>query len=185
MPSQILGIDPGTRHCGWGIVRAEGARVSAVAFGVFHLDEKAPLADRLVQLDDALQGVLEAHSLQEAAVETLFFAKDPQAASKLGHARGAVLLRLRRHGLPVFEYAPTQVKQAISGRGHADKLQMAQMIAAIFRLTAPPPSDAADALAIALVHARAQPLRRAIGPSPIIAAALAARRKVYRRTVTP
>ena len=150
----VLGIDPGTRHLGWGVVFAEGARVSHVAHGVIHTDADAPLGDRLVTIDDALRDVLALHAPVSAGVESIFFSKDAQAAAKLGHARGVVLLALRRAGCTIEELAPAHVKRAIVGRGAADKRQVAMVVTAILRLAAPPPADAADALAIAITHAR-------------------------------
>ncbi len=150
----VLGIDPGTRHLGWGVVRSEGSRVFHVDHGVIHTDTDGALHDRLLEIDDALREVIASHKPAEASVETLFFAKDPQAASKLGHARGVVLLALRRAGVAIAEYAPSRVKLTIVGRGLADKKQVAMVVTAILGLRAPPPSDAADALALAITHSR-------------------------------
>ncbi|MFO0618693.1 MAG: crossover junction endodeoxyribonuclease RuvC, partial [Polyangiaceae bacterium] len=93
---RVIGIDPGTRHLGWGVLHREGTRIEHVAHGVIDTDESAPLAHRLVQIDDALSTILSTYAPAAAAVEALFYAKDAQAASKLGHARGIVLLRLAR-----------------------------------------------------------------------------------------
>lgn len=151
---RVIGIDPGTRHLGWGVVDVVGPRVTHVAHGVIHTVEGSPLADRLVVIDDELRGIVQAHAPLEAAVESIFFSKDAQAAAKLGHARGVVLLHLCRAGLTVAEYAPAHVKRAIVGGGRADKHQVAMVIKALLRLATPPPSDAADALAIAITHGR-------------------------------
>ena len=150
----VLGIDPGTRHLGWGVVQTEGARVRHVAHGVIHPPVDRPLAERLVAIDEALRLVLETHQPQSAGVETLFFGKDAQSAAKLGHARGVVLLLLQRARVPFGEYAPTLVKRTVVGHGHADKRQVALVVTAILQLTKPPPVDAADALAIAITHSR-------------------------------
>lgn len=149
----ILGIDPGTLHLGWGVIRFEGTRLLHVEHGVIHTTERE-LAGRLVEIDDALAQVLERHAPGQGAVEALFFAKDPQAAAKLGHARGVALLRLMRAGVQIFEYPPARVKRAVTGRGQADKRQVALMIKAVLGLREPPSSDAADALAVAVTHAR-------------------------------
>jgi crossover junction endodeoxyribonuclease RuvC len=154
----VLGIDPGTRHLGWGVVRRDGTRPSHVAHGVIDTDEKASIAVRLCQIERELDEVVAKYQPTASVVEALFFAKDATAASKLGHARGVVLLVLARAGLPIAEYEPTRVKKAITGHGRADKQQMARMIATILRLPAPPRSDAADALAIALAHVHASPM---------------------------
>lgn len=151
---RILGIDPGTRHLGWGIVRAEGTRLSCEGYGIVHTNTEWALADRLVQIDEALRGVLEAHGPGEAAVESLFYAKDPQAASKLGHARGVVLLVLAKAGIPIHEYEPARVKKSVSGRGRADKKQVAMMVRALLGMRETPGVDATDALAVAITHAQ-------------------------------
>jgi crossover junction endodeoxyribonuclease RuvC len=151
----VLGIDPGTRHLGWGIVRREGTRPTHVAHGVIDTDVTASIAVRLCQIEVELVAVLAAYAPTASVVETMFFSKDATAAAKLGHARGVALLVLARAGLPIAELEPTKVKRTIVGHGRADKRQVAQMIATILRLPAPPRADAADALAIALAHAQA------------------------------
>jgi crossover junction endodeoxyribonuclease RuvC len=150
----VLGIDPGTRHLGWGVVNAEGARVSYVASGVISPPAEEPLADRLLVIDTVLRETLAEYGPTTAGVESIFFAKDPQAAAKLGHARGVVLLALKRAGIPFGEYAPTFIKRTVVGHGLADKRQVALVITAILKLQTPPPSDASDALAIAITHSR-------------------------------
>ena len=147
-----LGLDPGTRHFGWGVVVRRGSRLIHVAHGVVHTDEKSPIAARLVVIERELMEVLEAHKPEVASVEALFFAKDPQAAGKLGHARGVALLVCARAGLEVFEYPPARVKRTVAGKGAAEKSQVAQMIRVILGLPATPPADAADALAVAVTH---------------------------------
>ncbi len=161
-PLRVLGIDPGTRHLGWGVIERVGSRVAHVAHGVVDTDEKAPLCDRLVEIDDALEIVLAEHTPTAAAVEGLFFAKDASAAAKLGHARGVVLLRLARSGLSAAEYAPAKVKRAVVGSGMATKAQVAQIVMGILRLPSLPRVDAADALAIALAHLAIAPFQVAI-----------------------
>jgi crossover junction endodeoxyribonuclease RuvC len=148
----VIGIDPGTRHLGWGVVSRVGTKIEHVAHGVIDVDDGSPLADRLVRIDDALALVIAAQRPDVGAVEGLFFAKDAQSAAKLGHARGVVLLRLAREKVPIREYAPALVKRTVVGRGAADKKQVAMVVSAVLRLSPPPRSDAADALAIALTH---------------------------------
>jgi crossover junction endodeoxyribonuclease RuvC len=157
-----LGIDPGTRHLGWGVIQAEGNRVHHVAHGVIHPDVSLPLERRLLFIDVELTLVIERYRPDVASVETLFFHRDPQAAAKLGHARGVVLLGLARAGVDLAEYAPAQVKQAVTGKGNADKRQVAHMIRALLALDAPPASDAADALALAVTHCRRGPIEAAM-----------------------
>jgi crossover junction endodeoxyribonuclease RuvC len=153
----VIGIDPGTRHLGWGVVRRDGTRHVHVAHGVIDTDTTACIADRLCQIERELDEVIEAHHPTAAAVETIFFAKDATAAAKLGHARGVALLVLARAGIPVAEYPPARVKKAVAGHGRADKRQIALVVRTMLRLASPPRSDAADALAIALTHLAAAP----------------------------
>ena len=147
-----LGLDPGTRHFGWGVVERRGTRLFHVAHGVVHTDEDEPIAVRLVTIERELVEVVRAHAPEVASVEAIFFAKDPQAAAKLGHARGVALLVCARAGLDVAEYPPARVKRTLAGSGRADKAQVAQMIRVVLGLAALPPSDAADALAVAVTH---------------------------------
>lgn len=162
---RILGIDPGTRHLGWGVLDKNGTRVEHVAHGVLDIDVSGAFAERLIEIDDALQGIIEAHKPEAGAVESLFFSKDAQSAAKLGHARGVVLLRIARAGLPVHEYPPALVKRSVVGKGAADKRQVAMVMTAILRLPSPPRSDAADALAIALTHLHVSGFEAALAAS--------------------
>ena len=123
-----------------------------VAHGVIHLDLDGTFADRLVELEAELVEVIGAHGPTHASVEGLFFAKDAQAAAKLGHARGVALLVCARAGLPIAEYPPARVKRTVAGGGRAAKQQVAQMVRVVLALRDAPPADAADALAVALTH---------------------------------
>jgi crossover junction endodeoxyribonuclease RuvC len=149
-----LGIDPGTRRLGWGVVSRTGNRLVHVAHGVIALDGSESIASRLVELEGQLTQVIREHRPNVSSVESLFFNKDAQAAAKLGHARGVVLLCLAREGIPIAEYAPAKIKRTIAGTGQADKRQVALMVRAALALDALPPADAADALAIAMTHLR-------------------------------
>jgi crossover junction endodeoxyribonuclease RuvC len=151
----VLGIDPGTRHLGWGVVRRDGTRPSHVAHGVIDTDVTATIAVRLCQIERELVDVIARFQPTAAVVEALFFAKDATAAAKLGHARGVALLVLARAGLPIAEYEATRVKKAVTGHGRADKRQIALMMSTVLRLPGPLRPDAADALAIALAHVQA------------------------------
>ena len=162
---RVLGIDPGTRHLGWGVLERIGTKIAHVAHGVIDADESRPLAERLVTIDRELEAVVAAQAPDACAVESLFFAKDAQSAAKLGHARGVVLLRFARAGLPIAEYAPALVKRTVAGRGAADKKQVAMLVTAILRLGTPPRSDAADALAIALTHLHVSSYEAALAAS--------------------
>ena len=118
--TRILGIDPGLRFTGWGVVESEGSRLRIVAAGTVKSDAKADLATRLTQLHDGLQAVLRDQSPDEAAVENTFVNKDAAATLKLGQARGIAMVVPALAGLPVAEYAPNAVKKAVIGVGHGD-----------------------------------------------------------------
>jgi crossover junction endodeoxyribonuclease RuvC len=148
---RVIGIDPGTTKLGWGVVERHGTRLCHVAHGTV-VPAGPTLSDKLVDIDRELALVLAAHLPTSAAVEAMFFAKNAQSAMKLGHARGVVLLGLRRGGLSVAEYPPARVKRAVVGGGRAEKHQVAHIVAALLRLPLPPQPDAADALAVAITH---------------------------------
>jgi crossover junction endodeoxyribonuclease RuvC len=154
----VLGIDPGTRHFGWGVCRKQGTRLIHVAHGVFDVEKAGTLADRLVAIERALVEVVTEHRPDEASIESLFFHKDAQAAAKLGHARGVALLVCTREGVTSFEYAPARVKRTVAGAGQADKSQVAHMVRVILGLAALPRADAADALALAITHLQGRAL---------------------------
>lgn len=153
-----LGLDPGTLNLGWGVVSRAGNKLSHVDHGIIRLDGKLPLAERLRIIDEQLSVIVERYRPDVGSVESLFFHKDAQAAAKLGHARGVVLLGLARAGVRVAEYAPAQVKRTIAGNGKAEKRQVALMVRAVLSLAEVPAADAADALALALTHLRFGPL---------------------------
>jgi crossover junction endodeoxyribonuclease RuvC len=159
----VLGLDPGTRHFGWGVVTRVGTRFLHRAHGVVHTDTSAPIAERLVEIEEALVRVVETHAPTTASIESLFFAKDAQAAAKLGHARGVALLVCARAGLSIAEYAPALVKRSVAGGGRAEKSQVAQMVRVVLGLPEVPPADAADALAVAVTHLQRVPLMKALG----------------------
>jgi crossover junction endodeoxyribonuclease RuvC len=161
----VLGIDPGTRHLGWGLVSRDGTHVRHVANGVISPSVSLSLADRLVIIERGLVDVITEHHPSAAAVESLFFHKDPQAAAKLGHARGVTLLVLARAQIPTFEYAPAKVKRIVSGHGAADKQQVALMMRSLLCLSTLPRADATDALALAVTHLRLGPLADLGSPS--------------------
>jgi crossover junction endodeoxyribonuclease RuvC len=161
----VLGLDPGTRHFGWGVVKRQGTRLVHVAHGIAHTDERTSIAERLVVIERALVEVVRDHAPDEASVEAIFFAKDAQAAAKLGHARGVALLVCARAGLEVHEYPPARVKLAVTGSGRADKSQVAQMVRVLLGLASAPVADAADALAIAVTHLQRVRLPPPMAPS--------------------
>jgi crossover junction endodeoxyribonuclease RuvC len=150
---RILGIDPGLRRTGWGIIESEGNRLIHVDCGSIEARETMPLAERLCFIHDGLVKVLESFRPAEAAVEQTFVNKDGAATLKLGQARGIAMLVPARFGLPVAEYAPNQVKKTVVGAGHADKNQIRVMLGILLPKASPGSADAADALAIAITHA--------------------------------
>ena len=152
-PAQIvLGIDPGLRRCGWGLVRAQGSRLQHLAHGVISPDTKATLGQRLVQLEQGLDDILDAHAITTVAVEQTFQNTNPQATLALGMARGICLLAPAKRGLPVTDYAPNTVKKSLVGRGHAQKDQVSLMVRHLLGV-AIDTGDETDALALAICHA--------------------------------
>ena len=148
----ILGIDPGSRKTGFGIIRVNGNRHEYVASGVIRLPVIA-LPDRLKIIFDNISEIIASHGPIEAAVEEVFMAKSAGSALKLGQARGAAIVACMRHELIVAEYTARQIKQAVVGTGAADKEQVQHMVKILLKLPATPQEDAADALAAALCHA--------------------------------
>lgn len=151
---RIIGIDPGLRNTGWGVVEATGSRLAFVACGVVRSDASLTLADRLRQLHDGLSAIIHAHQPVEAAVEETFVNRDPQSTLKLGQARGVALVVPALAGLPVAEYAANLVKKTVVGSGHAEKQQIAAMVRVLLPRAEAQSADAADALAVAICHAQ-------------------------------
>lgn len=149
---RIMGIDPGLRRTGWGVIETRGNGLRFVAAGTVRSDGKADLASRLCQLHEGLGAVLHAHMPHEAAVEATFVNKDAAATLKLGQARGVAMLVPALAGLPVAEYAPNAVKKAVIGVGHGHKDQIAMMVRTLMPKAVFDSEDAADALAIAICH---------------------------------
>jgi crossover junction endodeoxyribonuclease RuvC len=152
-PIRILGIDPGLRRTGWGLIGCEGNRLIYLACGSVATDEKRPLAERLVTIHDGLARIVDEFRPDEAAVEATFVNRDASATLKLGQARGIALLVPARAGVSVAEYAPNLIKKTIVGAGHAEKAQIRLMIGVLLPKADPQSEDAADALAIAVTHA--------------------------------
>ena len=150
---RILGIDPGLRRTGWGVIEVLSNRLTFVACGSVASDDRAALAERLVALHAGLTRVVDEFRPAEAAVEATFVNKDAAATLKLGQARGIALLVPARAGVAVAEYAPNLIKKTIVGAGHADKAQIRMMIGVLLPKADPQSDDAADALAIAVTHA--------------------------------
>lgn len=151
---RLLGLDPGLQHTGWGVIDAEGSRLSFVAAGTVNSDSKLPLAERLVQIHDGLRAVIDAWEPVEAAVEETFVNKNPTSTLKLGLARGVVLLTPALFNLKVAEYPANLIKKSVVGAGHAAKEQVQMMVRVLLPASGDADSaDAADALAVAICHA--------------------------------
>lgn len=176
-PMRVLGLDPGLRITGWGIVDSEGSRLRHVANGRVISDNTRSLADRLVQLHDGLAAVLDEYAPDAAAIEETFVNKNPGSTLKLGMARGVVLFVPARAGVPVAEYAANAVKKAVVGVGHAAKEQVQMMVQRLLPGVAFTSADAADALAVAIchVHHAATAAAWAAAPTAAVARAGAAR----------
>lgn len=150
----VIGIDPGSRATGWGIVRLDGRSLVLVGCGVIQLPAKLDLAGRMMTLAGRIGEVIEEHGPDVAAIEDVFVSRNPRAALKLGQARGAALAAVASRKLPVAPYPPASVKRAVTGSGRADKKQVAYMVRSILGMQEIPAQDAADALAVAICHAR-------------------------------
>jgi crossover junction endodeoxyribonuclease RuvC len=157
---RILGLDPGLRKTGWGVVACEGSRISWVAHGVIAPKETLPFAERLLCLFEGISELIGAHAPHEAAVEETFVSTNAMSSLKLGHARAAALIAPARAGLPVAEYAARLVKKAVVGTGGADKDQIAFMVQRLLPTAGAPTQDAADALAVAITHAHERRYRK-------------------------
>jgi len=153
-PIRILGIDPGLRETGWGLIEASGTRLAFVACGAVSTDARAPLAMRLAQIHRGLCDIITARRPDEAAVEETFVNRDPQSALKLGQARGVALAVPALMGLVVAEYSANTVKKTVVGVGHAEKSQIALMVRLLLPDCGIEAGDAADALALAITHAQ-------------------------------
>jgi crossover junction endodeoxyribonuclease RuvC len=152
-PIRILGIDPGLRRTGWGVVEIAGNRLGFIGCGSVTSNDRDDMATRLLAIHDGLMRILDEFQPDEAAVEATFVNKDAQATLKLGQARGIAMVVPARAGVPVAEYAPNVVKKSIVGAGHGDKVQVRMMIGVLLPKADPASHDAADALAIAVTHA--------------------------------
>jgi crossover junction endodeoxyribonuclease RuvC len=161
-PGVVLGIDPGLSRCGYGAVRRDGHRMVPVAFGVLRTPPEAPLPERLAQLQEDLEALFDDLTPSGVAVERILFQANVRTAITVGQASGLALAAAARRGIPVVHYSPNEVKLAVTGYGAADKAQVQEMVARLCNLASPPkPPDAADALALALCHLWAAPLRDA------------------------
>jgi len=156
---RILGVDPGSRLTGYGLVEATGAEVRFLDCGLIHAGSD-DFALRLKRIFDGLGRIIAEHAPDELAIEKVFVHRNVTSALKLGQARGAALLAAATRELAVFEYSPNEVKQAVTGRGHAGKEQIQHMIRVLLKLKEAPATDAADALSVAVCHAHVSQTRR-------------------------
>jgi crossover junction endodeoxyribonuclease RuvC len=152
-PIRILGIDPGLKRTGWGLIDSDGNRLAPIACGSLETSERVSLGERLVAIHDGLMAVIERFAPHEAAVEATFVNTNAAATLKLGQARGVAMLVPAKCGLAVSEYAPNVVKKTVVGAGHGEKAQVRMMIGVLLPKADPQSEDAADALAIAVCHA--------------------------------
>ena len=160
----MLGIDPGSAATGFGVVERRDGKLHHVAHGTLRPPRDASMASRLSALQAALEEVLEAHAPEVASIEQVFVARGARSALVLGQARGVALAALGARGLTVHEYAPSRIKQQVTGSGRAAKTQIQRVVKRLLELSRTPATDAADALAIAICHAQAGPLE-ALGVS--------------------
>lgn len=152
---RILGIDPGIAIVGFGLIESDRGTMRMLQYGAVTTEAGLPLATRLVQIEDDMRALIRQLQPDEIAIEELFFSKNITTGIAVAHGRGVVLCTAERLGLPIFEYTPMQVKQAVVGYGLAEKRQVMDMTRRLLKLKAvPKPDDAADALAIAICHAR-------------------------------
>ena len=170
---RLLGIDPGSRITGYGLIDMDGPRGRYVASGCIHTQIDRSLAERLKTIFEGVAEVIREYQPTEVAAEQVFMHRNPDSALKLGQARGAALCAVVMAGLPVSEYAPRAIKQAVVGGGAADKTQVQRMVTLLLGLPEPPPFDAADALAVALCHGHTRQTWQRFG----VTAALAGRRR--------
>jgi crossover junction endodeoxyribonuclease RuvC len=160
MMVRVIGIDPGTAITGWGVVEGEGDDLAMIACGAITTAAGTPLPERLQTIYYELTKLIEQWQPEVSAIEELFFSKNARTALAVGHGRGAAMLALANAGLPIVEYKPLEVKQAVTGYGGADKHQMQQMVKLLLSLDdVPRPDDAADALAVAICHLHSARLR--------------------------
>ncbi len=158
----ILGIDPGSRATGYGVISSSsgGGDISLVGSGVIRTDSSMSFISRLKTLYDGMDAVISRFKPDVAAVEEVFVARNAKSALKLGHARAAVIMSALNRGLLVYEYTPLEIKKAVVGYGRAEKIQVQKMVSIILNLSATPPKDASDALAVGVCHVHSARINR-------------------------
>lgn len=161
---KILGIDPGYAIVGYGIVEYDNIRFKSLDFGAITTNNNAPFSRRLKDIYDSVTKLIDIHKPDFLSIEELFFNTNVKTAIAVGHARGVLLLAAENAGLPIYEYTPLQIKQAVTGYGRADKNQVQQMVKTLMGYTAvPKPDDVADAIAVAICHAHSYKPDKAYG----------------------
>ncbi len=166
----ILGLDPGLRHTGWGLIQQQDNKLSFLAAGCINPDSDLPMAERLKALAEGLSAIISLHQPDEAALEETFVNRNAASALKLGQARGAIMLTAAQAGLKVTEYSANKVKQSVTGYGHADKSQIQTMMGILLPGSGKLVADAADALAVAVCHAHHAGSRHTIAKLEAMAA---------------
>ena len=149
---RIIGIDPGSRVTGYGVIACQGSEIGFITCGTIRMQREADFSQRLLMIFAGLSEVIAEHRPDVAAVEDVFMAHNPRSALKLGQARGAAIVAAKNNKLPVFDYSPRKVKQAVAGYGQAEKSQVQEMVKVLLELSAVPSSDASDTLAVAICH---------------------------------
>ena len=158
----VLGVDPGSRKTGFGVIEFCSGRSSYVSSGVIKMPQSHELPERLSVIFSGLSEIIEKYKPNEFAIESVFLSKSASSALKLGQARGAAIVAATQQNLPVYEYEARKVKQSVVGNGAADKLQVQHMVTSLLKLDASPQEDAADALAVALCHVSTMNLMAAL-----------------------
>ncbi len=166
---RLMGIDPGSRITGYGIIDLDGPRNRYVASGCIQTDSSRPVPERLKIIFEAVAEIVRLHQPEEVAVEQVFMHRNPDSALKLGQARGAAICAVVVAGLPVSEYAARAIKQAVVGNGAADKTQVQRMISLLLNLPEPQQADAADALAVAICHGHTRQTLQRFGTAAVLA----------------
>ncbi len=169
----VMGIDPGSRTCGWGVVRRERGRFVRVASGAIRTRSETPMPTRLREIHDGLRDALREHAPDVVAIEAIFAHKSAASALVLGQARGVAMLAVAEAGLPLFEYNASTIKKSVTGSGKAEKTQVGFMVARMLGVTLEGPADEADALAIAVTHHAHAGMHAALAAADAVAAAAA------------
>ncbi|MFA6450008.1 MAG: crossover junction endodeoxyribonuclease RuvC [bacterium] len=166
---RIVGVDPGLADSGYGVIDEKNNALSVVEYSCISTSKETPFPERLRSIYDDFARVLEEYKPESCAIEALYFAKNAKSAFQVGHARGVFILAASLAGIPVYEYTPIQVKQALVGNGRAEKSQLSYMVKMLLKLEEPPqPDHASDALSVAICHANSSRMRALIGEERLV-----------------